>query len=474
VRDYAPQRVIRGLSVGTSSRLAATDVVNRLESTRGRAVFASADAGRTATGGRTVRTAINDGGRAARVRATALSSSESQDPRSVARRAQRNVATLRELDARPEGQRTRSTRTIRSASADAATAPPTTSGRSTSTQTLRNADVIRHERSSDRLLSRVESTDRTTRELRDRTTENGALGLSNRTERAPATSLRTERTSARTLTRAARQPEETPRPDFSRVMTRTERNVAPRETSGDSRTRLAPPSRTAVPDRTVAPGRSTPSARTPWPSQAERSSLSSLSLPSRAGTRTPTPSRTTPGASIDRTPPSPRVTSAPPARTQTPSFRTPSTRTSTSSARTSITTPRTTTRPTETPRVTPTPPSPRVSTPRTITRSPQVTTPAPRYEAPRSIAAQPRYQAPSVSVPRSTPSAPSRPSRIATPSPRYSAPTPPAPRSQRSSISVPSRSTFSAPSRSISSSPRSSAPSSSFNRSSVGGGRGRR
>jgi len=479
VRDYNPQRVIRGFSGGTSTRLAASDRVTRLESTSGRARFAL-DTG-AATRGRNIRTTVDEAARGARVRSVRVDSNASQDPRSVVRRGDRTIATLRETDGRVDSNRLREARSIRSGSANAPNAPAASAPPTGATRTLRNADAERSGGILNRIAERDEDAGHRVTSLRERLSNPSSEGART-SSRSSSAATRTERTPARSLTRADRQPQEVSRPDFSRVSRNTERSLPSR-------------SRTTASDLTPNPSlaeRTTPSTRTPLPSR-DRSSLGSMSLPSRvqARTQTPdhsgsapaisrpaTPDRTEPPnsrAGMSRTPtltertlPSPRI-ATPPSRTESP--------------RTAVTPP---TR-TQSPRIASTPPSRTTTTPRVTTPSPRISTPAPRSSAPTVSRNLPsRDSSPRVSVPRSAPSAPTR---VAPPAPRVeprSAPSrpsvsPPSRSIERPSVSAPSRSvsrpSVSAPSRSIGRPSVSSPPSRSISRPSIGsggGGRGRR
>ena len=463
VRDYNPQRVIRGFSGGTSTRLAASERVSRLESTSGRARFAL-DTG-TTTRGRSVRTAIDDAARGARVRSARVDSNASQDPRSVIRRGERTIATLRETDGRPESARLREARSVRSGSANAPSSPAASAPPTGTTRSLRNGDAERSGGILNRVAERDEDTGRRVTSLRERLSNPSSEGART-SSRSSSAATRTERTPTRSLTPADRQPQEASRPDFSRVTRNTERSLPSRSrtTTSDS-----------TPNTSLAE-RTTPSTRTPWSSQ-ERSSLGSMSLPSRTQartqTRTPdqsesnrslsrvtTPNRTESNSSrtgVSRTPataertlPSPRI-ATPPSRTESP--------------RTAVTPP---TR-TESPRIASTPPT-RTTTPRVTTPSPRISTPAPRSSAPTVSRNLPtRNSSPRVSVPRSAPSAPTR---VAPPAPRIETRSAPS----RPSISAPSRSierpSVSPPSRSIERPSVSSRPSRSISRPSSGGGGG--
>jgi len=456
VRDYTPERVIRGFSGGTSTRLAASDRVSRLESTSGRTRFAL-DSG-AATRGRSVRTAIDDSTRGARVRSTQIDSGATQDPRSVIRRGERNLATLREVDGRQDS--TREARNIRSGSADsprsqAASAPPTSENR-----TLRNGDAQRSGGVLNRLTEKDEDVGRRVTSMRDRlSTGNNDEGRS--TSRSSSSDARPERTPQRSLTRSNRQPLEASPPDFSRVTRNTDRSMPSqsRSTASD-----------ASPNRSLTE-RSTPSART---QTRDRSSLGSMSLPSREQSRTQTPVQPDSNRSIAR--------STTPNRAQSNTSRSGISRTPAPADR-SLPTPRVSTPPNRTgsSRIGTTPPSrtesPRISSvpqnrtiaPRESAPSPRISTPSPRSSTPNISRNLPsRGNSPQVSVPRSAPSAPTRVSPPASRSIERPSISAPAPRSiERPSISAPAPRSIERPSIS-------SAPSRSISRPSVGGGGGGR
>ena len=426
VRDYAPQRSIRGLELGTSTRIAANDLASQLESTRGRAVFASNSA--APGGSRGLRTASTEGGRSSRIRSAAVGTSAAQDPGSVVRRAERNTATLRELDARPDGVRSFQARNSRAPFSDSSSAPATNSAQSGSSRSLRNSDAIGLRGPSNRTLAPADGAGRSSASLRDRTP---SVSVPNITQRSGASSS-SERTPARSLTRATRQPDETQRPDFPGTTTRSERITLPQTRSTESN---------GLRGRASQSNGAQSTARTPWPTQAERSPLSSMSLPSRTTTRET--ARTTvpqmdrlPAAATRQNLSSQSRTSTPAPRISTPRFEAPSQR---------VTTPERT----QTPRYESPVEAPRIaSTPQGRSGGRTVTAPAPRFEAPQVNRSLPsRSEAPSFSAPRSMPSRPSMPSRVEQSSPRISAPSLPSPRVERPS--VPDRPSFSAPSRSI-------------------------
>ncbi|MCL4694424.1 MAG: FecR domain-containing protein, partial [Candidatus Hydrogenedentes bacterium] len=374
VRDYSPQRVIRGLTGGTSTRLAASERVSRLESSVNRVRFAS-DAGTSVRGNRSVRTAIDDASRGSRVRSARVESSATQDPRSLVRRGERTTATLRELDGRPEGSRLREARSIRSGSSDAPSSPAASAPRTSSGRTLRNTDAENSGGIWNRMVERDEDAGRRMSSIRERVTTR--TDSDTRSSGAASTS---ERTPIRSLTRADRQPQEASRPDFSRVTRNTERSLPQNAGSTND----------------SSSGRSGLMSRTPT---RERSTLGSMSLPSRAQSRTETSART----DSERT--SPRI-ATPPARTESPSSRTGITRTP---AERTLPTPRASSPSrSETPRSISTPQrteSPRIASTPNQTSAPRVTTPSPRSSAPNISRNIPnRDSSPRVSVPQ----APSR------------------------------------------------------------------
>jgi hypothetical protein len=482
VRDYAPQRAIRGFSGGTSTRLAASTRVSQLESSSGRARFA-VDSG-AANRGRNVRTSIDDPTRG--VRSVQVDSNASQDPRSLVRRSERNIASLRETDGRTESARQREARSIRSGSADAPSSPAASAPASGATRTLRSSDGERSSGVLNRMTERDEDAGHRVTSLRERMFDRSVDG-SGATSRSTNTEALNERTPARSLTRADRQPQEVSQPNSSRVTPNADRSLPARSrtTTGDSA-----PNRSSL-------DQSAPIARTP---ARDRSTLGSMSLPSRTPTRTQaperpdsnrsvagltTPNRTEPAspqqglsrtqAPNERTLPSPRITtpsrtespriaSTPQNRTIAPQESAPSPRVSTPSARTSA------------PSISRNLPSresaPRVSVPQTAP-STRVTPPAPRINSPSTSSRT--IERPTVSAPRSV----ERPS-ISAPSRSIERPTISAPsRSvERPTISAPSRSierpSVSAPSRSIPSPSISSPPSRSIDRPSIGGGGGGR
>ncbi|MCC6490347.1 MAG: FecR domain-containing protein [Candidatus Hydrogenedentes bacterium] len=447
VRDYAPQRSIRGLGFGTSTRIAANDLATQLESTRGRAVFASGAPG--TAGGRSLRTAIDEGGRSSRIRSTAIGTAAAQDPRSVVRRAERNTATLRELDARADGVRTFQARNTRAPFSDASSAPATEAPRGSLSRALRDSDTNGLRGTTNRTLAPSGDAGRSSASIRERTP---GTTLPDITPRSSASSG--ERTPARSLTRATRQPQETQRPDFSRTLTPSERGT-PSERMTLPQTRSTGTS--TLRERANQTERTPSTARTPWPAQGERSPLSSMSLPSRAASRdtarTPVPQiDRAPSATTRQSAPTQSQTSTPAPRITTPRFEAPSQRIAMPERTPAPETPRFES-PVEAPRIASTPsrgrdngqrmslPSPRVETPQ-INRSLPSRSEAPSFSAPRNLPS--RSEAPSISMP----SRPSAPSRVEQPSRRIEAPSLPAPRIERPS--VPDRPSFSPPDRSIS------------------------
>lgn len=302
VRDYSPQRVMRGPSVGGVNGATARSRVAALDSRAASRVQTASAANRTTRSGQRERTALASQNRRAATRVARVNQNTVTTTIANVRRAERHANATRTLVNRRAGAG--STETLTNASATGSR--PTVSRTARGTRSTRIATIPPG-------IHRSSGASRSTARDDRRTPDTNTTVASRRPERGSSqsrvtsTSQRSSRTvapqsSARPEAAPSRYPEVRPTPSRTR-------EAAPSQNLSRS-TRVSSPSRNATTSRNTS--------RVSSPSQRTRSVNSAPAAP-RSSTRVSSPpSRSSSNRSVSRAPstnrPSSRVSSAPRSR----------------------------------------------------------------------------------------------------------------------------------------------------------------